>query len=322
MIPFSEITKIINTELNKLNWDKKPEGLYRPIAYVLSLGGKRIRPSLVLMACNLFSDKVESAIAPALGIEIFHNFTLLHDDIMDKAELRRGQPTVHKKWDENTAILSGDLMQIAAYQLIGKVDELHLKKVLDIFSETAVEVCEGQQYDMEFEHREDVSPEEYLEMIRLKTAVLLGAALKIGAIVGNANSKDANLLYEFGINLGMAFQLKDDLLDVYGDEQFGKKIGGDIVANKKTYLLISAQKLAKGADAKELEKWLKTDSENETKVEAITALYNRLEVRDICENKMQEFFEKSIECLNRISVEAAKKIELRHLAEQLMSRKE
>ncbi|MBP7369404.1 MAG: polyprenyl synthetase family protein, partial [Paludibacteraceae bacterium] len=212
MIPFSEITKIINTELNKLNWDKKPEGLYRPIAYVLSLGGKRIRPSLVLMACNLFSDKVESAIAPALGIEIFHNFTLLHDDIMDKAELRRGQPTVHKKWDENTAILSGDLMQIAAYQLIGKVDELHLKKVLDIFSETAAEVCEGQQYDMEFEHRENVSPEEYLEMIRLKTAVLLGAALKIGAIVGNANSKDANLLYEFGINLGMAFQLKDDLL--------------------------------------------------------------------------------------------------------------
>ncbi|MBP7151146.1 MAG: polyprenyl synthetase family protein [Paludibacteraceae bacterium] len=322
MIPFNEIIQIINAELNKLDWDKKPEGLYRPIAYVLSLGGKRIRPSLVLMACNLFSDEVESAIAPALGIEIFHNFTLLHDDIMDKAELRRGHPTVHKKWDENTAILSGDLMQIAAYQLISQTKESNLKNVLDVFSRTAAEVCEGQQYDMDFEDRENVSPEEYLEMIRLKTAVLLGASLKIGAIVGNASNRNANLLYDFGINLGMAFQLKDDLLDVYGDEQFGKEIGGDIVANKKTYLLISAQKLAEGTDAKELNKWLKTDGENKEKVKVITTLYNRLGVKNICENKMQEYFEKSIDCLNQVSVEEDKKKELRLLAEQLMFRKE
>jgi geranylgeranyl diphosphate synthase type II len=322
MIPFNEIIQIINAELNKLDWDKKPEGLYRPIAYVLSLGGKRIRPSLVLMACNLFSDEVESAIAPALGIEIFHNFTLLHDDIMDKAELRRGHPTVHKKWDENTAILSGDLMQIAAYQLISQTKEPNLKNVLDVFSRTAAEVCEGQQYDINFEDRENVSPEEYLEMIRLKTAVLLGASLKIGAIVGNASNRNANLLYDFGINLGMAFQLKDDLLDVYGDEQFGKEIGGDIVANKKTYLLISAQKLAEGTDAKELNKWLKTDGENKEKVKVITTLYNRLGVKNICENKMQEYFEKSIDCLNQVSVEENKKKELRLLAEQLMFRKE
>ena len=229
MNSIEQITKIIDAEIAKINWTREPHGLYEPIAYVLSLGGKRVRPALVLAGCEMFSGDVNDAIAPALGIEIFHNFTLLHDDIMDKADIRRGKPTVHKKWNDNTAILSGDVMQIVAYQYIAKTKTEHLKEVIDLFSAMATEICEGQQLDMNFETRTDVSADEYLEMIRLKTAVLLGAALKIGAIIGNASETDQNLLYDFGVNLGLAFQLKDDLLDVYGNSAtFGKKIGGDI----------------------------------------------------------------------------------------------
>lgn len=239
MKTFNELRDQISIELEKLNWQNEPRGLYEPIAYELSIGGKRVRPVLTMMACNLFSDDLKAAVAPALGIEVFHNFTLLHDDIMDRADIRRGLPTVHKKWNDNTAILSGDVMLIVAYQLIAQTPMPHLKEVLDLFSKTAAEICEGQQYDVDYEARKKVEIDEYIEMIRLKTAVLLGCALKTGAIIGNASPADANLLYDVGINIGLAFQLKDDLLDVYGDEAtFGKKIGGDILCNKKTYLLI------------------------------------------------------------------------------------
>ena len=325
MKSFDEITRLIATELEHIDWGKEPRGLYEPIWYVLSLGGKRIRPALTLMACNLFSENIQPALNAALGIEIFHNFTLLHDDIMDKADVRRGQLTVHKKWNDNTAILSGDVMQIASYQFIAKAPLPYLKQVLDLFSQTAAEICEGQQYDVDFEKREHVKAEEYLEMIRLKTAVLLGCALKTGALIGGAGEEDAQLLYDFGINIGLAFQLKDDLLDVYGDEAtFGKKIGGDILCNKKTYLLIHAIDLAKETDRNELKKWLDTtgdDLANE-KIKSVASLYNKLGVKTICEDKMQFFYSKAIANLEKVAVLENKKQELRNLAEKLMFRQE
>lgn len=325
MKSFNEIAQLVTSELEKLNWSKEPRGLYEPIGYVLSLGGKRIRPALTLMACNLFSENIQPAMNTALGLEIFHNFTLLHDDIMDKADVRRGQQTVHKKWNDNTAILSGDVMQIASYQFIAKTPINCLKPVLDLFSQTAAEICEGQQYDVDFEKRERVKGEEYLEMIRLKTAVLLGCALKTGAWIGGAGEEDAQHLYDFGINIGLAFQLKDDLLDVYGDEaSFGKKIGGDILCNKKTYLLIHALELAKGNDASELQKWLKITDDNlaDEKIKVITSLYDRLGVKIICEDKMQFFYSKAIANMEKVTVLENNKQELRNLAEKLMFRQE
>jgi len=323
MKTFDEITQLLTSELEKINWEKEPRGLYEPIGYVLSMGGKRIRPALTLMACNLFSEDVTPAIQPALGLEVFHNFTLLHDDIMDRADLRRGRPTVHKKWNDNTAILSGDVMQIASYQLVANTPAEYLKPVLDLFSKTAAEICEGQQYDVDFENRDEVKAEEYLEMIRLKTAVLLGCALKTGAWIGGAGEEDAQNLYDFGINIGLAFQLKDDLLDVYGDEAtFGKKIGGDILCNKKTFMLIHALELAKGNDAEELQKWLKISNENlsDAKIQAITLLFNKLGVKAICEDKMQFFYTKAIANLKNVTILNNKNQELRKLADKLMSR--
>ncbi len=323
MKSFNEIIQLISSEIDQINWSKEPHKLYEPIGYVLSMGGKRIRPALTLMACNLFQDNVQPAVNAALGLEIFHNFSLLHDDIMDRAEVRRGKPTVHKKWDDNTAILTGDVMQIAAYQFIAKTPIQYLKPVLDLFSQTATEICEGQQYDVDFERRENVKEEDYLEMIRLKTAVLLGCALKIGAWIGDATDEDAQLLYDFGINIGLAFQLKDDLLDVYGDETtFGKKIGGDILCNKKTLLLIHALRLAKGNEALELQKWIGTSDKNlsKDKIQAITSLYNRLGIKTICEDKMRYFYTKAIANLEKVSVSGNKKQELRNLADKLMFR--
>lgn len=324
MKKLDEIIELVNTSIDQLKWDREPRGLYDPIAYTLKLGGKRIRPALSLMACNVFTDDLQAVIRPALGLEVFHNFTLLHDDIMDKAAIRRGQPTVHKKWDDNTAILSGDVMQIAAYILIAETPAGQLKPVLDLFSRTAVEICEGQQYDMEFESRDDVSPEEYIEMIRLKTAVLLGCALKSGALIGGASETDADHLYDFGINMGLAFQLKDDLLDVYGDEaSFGKKIGGDILCNKKTYLLIHAKKLATGKLAAELNEWINNEHpQPEEKINAVTSIYNQLGVKKICEDAMTHYYRKSIASLEKVGVDAAKKQELRKLAENLLQRKD
>jgi len=322
MKSLEEITKIIDAEIAKINWTREPRGLYEPIAYVLSLGGKRVRPALVLAGCEMFSGNINDAIAPALGIEIFHNFTLLHDDIMDKADIRRGKPTVHKKWNDNTAILSGDVMQIVAYQYITKTKTEYLKEVLDLFSTTATEICEGQQLDMEFETRTDVSADEYLEMIRLKTAVLLGAALKIGAIIGNASETDKNLLYDFGVNLGLAFQLKDDLLDVYGNsDTFGKKIGGDILCNKKTFMLISALQKAEGDVKKELLSWLEAkDFDPDEKIKSVRKIYDLLKIKDICEAKMNSYFEIALEKLKNINLPLENKQILCNLAENLKAR--
>ena len=325
MKSLNEITRLIATELEQINWNREPRGLYEPIGYVLSLGGKRIRPALALMACNLYSDNVQQAVNSALGLEIFHNFTLLHDDIMDRADVRRGKPTVHKQWSDNTAILSGDVMQIASYQFMTQTPEKYLKQSLDLFSQTAAEICEGQQYDVDFEKRDHVQADEYLEMIRLKTAVLLGCALKIGSWIGGAGEEDAQLLYDFGINIGLVFQLKDDLLDVYGDEAtFGKKIGGDILCNKKTYMLIHALELAKGNNAAELQSWLKVSDEKLSckKIKAVTSLYNELGVKTLCEDKMLFFYRKAIANLDKVNVPENKKQELRNLADKLMSRQE
>ena len=325
MKTFNEISEIITNRLEQINWNMHPKGLYQPIDYVLSMGGKRIRPVLTLLACNLFTDDIEPAIDPALGIEIFHNFTLLHDDIMDRADVRRGKMTVHKKWNDNTAILSGDVMQITAYKYIANAPAMQLKQTLDLFSKTAAEICEGQQYDVEFENQDDVLAEQYLEMIRLKTAVLLGCALQIGAWIGGADNKTAQLLYDFGINVGLAFQLKDDLLDVYGNEEsFGKKIGGDILCNKKTYLLIHALKLAKNETANDLENWLKNSdpSQENEKIAGVTAIFDKLGVKDICENKMQEYGNKAIGLLDEVEIENDKKQELRNLADKLLYRKD
>jgi geranylgeranyl diphosphate synthase type II len=322
MKSFNEILQIVESEISAINWHREPYGLYEPIEYVLGLGGKRIRPALVLMACNLFADNVLPAVKPALGVEIFHNFTLLHDDIMDKAPVRRGKPTVHQKWNDNAAILSGDLMQIEAYKFVSVAPQNVLKQVLDTFSQTAAEVCEGQQFDMDFETRENVSENEYLEMIRLKTAVLLGGALKIGALIGGAEVADTQQLYDFGINIGLAFQLKDDLLDVYGDEQtFGKKIGGDILCNKKTFLLINALEREKAQNATELSELLKTFSgTDDEKIRCVTHIYNSLNIKEISEQKMDFYYKKALDNLDNINVEKLKKNELFALSEKLMHR--
>lgn len=323
MYTFDKILSLINTEIKKLNWSRQPIGLYEPIGYVLSLGGKRIRPAIMLMAYNLYADDVISVIKPALGLEVFHNSTLLHDDIMDRADMRRGQMTVHKKWNDNTAILSGDVMQIEAYKLIAETPKKHLKEVLDLFSKTAAEICEGQQLDMEFETRTNVSTDEYIEMIRLKTAVLMAAGAKIGAILGGGNDEDASNLYDFGKAIGLVFQLKDDLLDVYGNEQnFGKKIGGDILCNKKTFLLIHALKKSERKNAEELNYWLNNNDENlgDKKIKVVTEIYNRLNIREACEEKMNYYYRKALDNLDKVQVPKAKKSELQKLAENLMHR--
>ena len=322
MKSLEELTKIISNEIEQLDWSMQPKGLYEPIEYVLSNGGKRIRPMLVLMGCEMFSGSVTEAVPVALAVEVFHNFTLLHDDLMDKAEMRRGKPSVHIKWNDNTAILSGDVMQMKAYQLLAKTPGKHLKQVLDLFSTMACEICEGQQYDMDFEQRQDVTAEEYLNMIRLKTAVLLGNALKIGGVIGGASGKDADLLYNVGVNVGLAFQLKDDLLDVYGNpETFGKKIGGDILCNKKTYMLIAALEKAEGDTKKELLKWIDApDFSPDEKIKAVTDIYNTLGIKDICEKKMDEFYEISLENLKKVDLNLENKENIFTLANSLMKR--
>lgn len=323
MYSFEETLQLIGSEIEHIDWNKEPRGLYEPIEYVLSLGGKRIRPAVTLMACNLFSDNVMQAMNSAIGLEIFHNFTLLHDDIMDRANIRRGKPTVHKKWDDNTAILSGDVMQIEAYKWMTRSPETKLKQILELFSKTAAEICEGQQYDMEFEKRDNVTVDEYIEMIRLKTAVLIAAGCQIGAWIGGADDEDAQNLYDFGNNIGLAFQLKDDLLDVYGNEaNFGKKIGGDILCNKKTFLLIHAMQMAEGSNAEELNYWLKNTNSEEScqKIKAVTELYNRLSVKDICEEAINHYYDKAVASFSHVRIPDVKKSELRKFSEKLMSR--
>lgn len=322
MLSFKEIQEKIEREIGQLEFDCPPKSLYEPITYILSLGGKRIRPALVLMAYNLYREDVEKAIRPAIGLEVFHNFTLLHDDLMDQADKRRNKPTVHKVWNANTAILSGDAMLIAAYQLIGETAPEHLKEVLDLFTRTALEICGGQQYDMEFESRMDVSEEEYLEMIRLKTAVLLACSLKTGAILAGASREDAENLYRFGINIGLAFQLQDDLLDVYGDTRtFGKNIGGDILCNKKTFLLINALRRAEGEQKAQLEHWIaRKDFDAAEKIAAVTNIYNVLGLKELSEAKMQTYYAEGMKNLAALSVSEERLAVLKEVTSRLMFR--
>jgi len=322
MKDLKELQMLVNEAVNTLPIPGYPAALYEPISYILTLGGKRMRPALLLLACDLFGGDVDSAICPALAIEVFHNFTLMHDDIMDNAPLRRGKITVHERWNKNVGILSGDVMLVHAYQLMMQVKEHLLRTVLDIFNETAVGVCEGQQVDMEFEQRHNVSIDEYLTMIRLKTAVLLGGALKIGALIGGADIKDAELIYSFGENLGIAFQLQDDILDVYGDpEKFGKQVGGDIISNKKTFLLIKALELANEIQLNELTNWINLKQfDNTEKVEAITTIYSKLNIRDYSESAMQTYAGKAFEALDAINLAENHKQYLRDFADGLLVR--
>jgi len=322
MYTFKELQGLVHQKFQEQSIVVPPEDLYEPIEYILSMGGKRLRPILMVMGANLFTNKLDEVWLPALGIEIFHNFTLLHDDVMDNAPIRRNKPTVHKKWNDNVAILSGDAMSIKAYQYIVSCDDHHLRQVLEVFNQTAMEVCQGQQYDMEFETRMEVSQEEYLEMIRLKTAVLLGGSLKIGALLGDASPGDAQLLYDFGVNIGVAFQLQDDLLDVYGDETtFGKRIGGDIVSNKKTYLLIKALELAQGEMQAKLVLHLnRKEFDPDEKIAVVKDIYDKLKVKEYSQKLMEAYMDKGIGCLEQVSVDACKKKELFGLVERLLNR--
>lgn len=333
----AETLALFNNALAAMPLDRKPEGLYVPVKYVLSLGGKRIRPVLMLMAYELFRDDVETILPAALGIETYHNYTLLHDDVMDKADMRRGKPTVHRVWNENTAILSGDAMLVLAYRLMSQTKNEHLRPVLDLFTETALEIGEGQQYDMDFEKRMDVKEEEYIEMIRLKTSVLLACALKLGAIQADAPAADAELLYHFGENLGLAFQLQDDLLDVYGDPAtFGKNIGGDILEGKKTFMLINAFQRATPEQRASLEHWLSTPVDVDSigaagctplghsaaeKIAAVTAIYDQIGIRQLAEERISDYFEKAFKDLDAVALPDERKQPLRELAHSLMGRK-
>lgn len=322
MFTASQLLDKINNHITEIQFTRTPKGLYDPIEYILSLGGKRIRPVLMLMAYNLYREDVTSIFDPATAIEVYHNHTLLHDDLMDRSDMRRGKPTVHKVWNDNTAVLSGDAMLILAFRYMTACPEVHLKEVMNLFSLTTLEICEGQQLDMEFESRNDVSEEEYIEMIRLKTAVLLAASLKIGAILAGASAEDAANLYNFGMHIGVAFQLQDDLLDVYGDpEVFGKKIGGDILCNKKTYMLIKALNRSDDKQLKELNRWLNdVNCQPAEKIEAVTGIYNQLSIRNVCENKMLEYYTLAMESLAAVAVAEERKKELKNLAKMLMYR--
>lgn len=323
MLTATEIQEKVNAYIASLPYERKPKSLYDPIEYVLAAGGKRIRPSFVLMAYNLFHDDVDRILPVATALETYHNYTLLHDDLMDKADMRRGRPTVHKKWDDNTAILSGDTMLVLAYEHLAKCDTKYLKPALDLFTETALEVSEGQQFDMEFETRNDVAEEEYIKMIRLKTSVLLACALKMGAVVAGASDADANALYAFGEKVGLAFQLQDDLLDVYGDPKvFGKAIGGDITSNKKTFMLINAFNRADAETRAELERWTTaTEFDPAEKIAAVTEIYNRLGIDKLAEQRIKEYFEQSRQHLDELSVSDDRKAVLREYTERMMNRK-
>jgi geranylgeranyl diphosphate synthase type II len=322
MKTYKELYTLIEQEIRLMPFNGEPRELYDPISYMLSLGGKRLRPVLVLMANDLFEGNTTNAVKAALAVEVFHNFTLVHDDIMDKADIRRGKPTVHKKWDETVGILSGDLMMIKATQLICETESSELKQLLKVLNKAAVEVCEGQQIDMNFEARNDVSAIEYIEMITLKTAVLLGCSLQLGAIIANAPEEDAQHLYEFGKNIGIAFQIQDDVLDSFGEgEKVGKKIGGDIAANKKTLLLIKALEQAKGETLIKLTGLIADKPENEQqKIDEVLAVYNELQVKQYADTLKETYLHKAFEHLDKISVESIRKTVLKSTALELMER--
>ena len=319
MKQFQDYLNTVNQAIAAIPYPDQPRRLYEPIAYHMALGGKRVRPVLTLMACDAMGGDTATAIDAALGIEMFHNFTLLHDDVMDNADVRRGKTTVHRRWNANTAILSGDTMLTLATQFIARTGNL---AVMDLFNKTAIEIYEGQQWDMDFEMRNDVTVEEYVNMIRLKTSVLLGCALKTGALVAGAGEKDADTLYEAGVNMGLAFQLRDDVLDVWGDpETFGKEIGGDIMNNKKTYLLISTMQKAKGDDADELRHWLNDPyATRDDKVAGVTALYERLGVRDMAEVAIADYNDRAIAAFNKVTMSDEDKAAFIALSNRLAGR--
>jgi len=322
MLSFDEARNCIDRKLSELPFSREPAELYEPISYIINIGGKRLRPALVLMSCNLFTDEYEHAIEPALGIELFHNFTLLHDDIMDESVLRRNHPTVHSKWNQNIAILSGDAMSIMSYDMISKCGDGVLKDVLELFNKTALQVCEGQQMDMNFEGTDRVSTEQYLKMIELKTAVLIASSLGIGALIGGAEEKDADEMYRFGNNVGMAFQIRDDYLDVYGDpDVFGKRIGQDILSNKKTYLLTRSLELAGADRKKELLKWLgDAESDAGEKISAVTDIYNSLTMNLLAEKAMNDYYQSALANLNQVGVHDDRKQKLRDLVDSMLHR--
>lgn len=322
MIDFKKAQDIINHEISVIEFNREPGELYDPVNYVLSIGGKRIRPALVIMACNLFSDQITHAVKPALALEIFHNFTLLHDDMMDNSALRRNKPTVHEKWNRNIAILSGDVMSIIAYKYISDCPSGMLPFILELFTETAIKVCEGQQYDLNFETRNDVSVDDYLKMIELKTAVLIAASLKMGAILGGASLADADLLYEFGKNLGITFQLMDDMLDVYGDtDKFGKRIGMDIVANKKTFLVLKAIEVADDQTKSQLNELMSSsDFDPEEKINRISNIFNKLGIKEITQEKSGEYYDHALKTLDMVSVDHESKSKLKEFAKMLIER--
>ena len=319
MKQFQDYLNTVNQAIAVIPYPNQPRRLYEPIAYHMALGGKRVRPVLTLMACDAMGGDTKVAIDAALGIEMFHNFTLLHDDVMDNADVRRGKTTVHRRWNANTAILSGDTMLTLATQFIARTSN---QAVMDLFNKTAIEIYEGQQWDMDFEVRNDVTVEEYINMIRLKTSVLLGCALKTGALVAGAGEKDADTLYQAGVNMGLAFQLRDDVLDVWGDPvTFGKEIGGDIMNNKKTYLLISTMQKAKGDDADELRHWLNDPyATRDDKVAGVTALYERLGVRDMAEVAIADYNDRAIAAFNKVTMSDEDKAAFIALSNKLAGR--
>jgi geranylgeranyl diphosphate synthase type II len=322
MYTLKDCQNVINKELEGIFQNEEPEGLYEPVRYILSIGGKRIRPALTLMGCNLFTDEIDSAIYPAVAIELFHNFTLMHDDIMDRSEIRRNKPTVHKKWNENAAILSGDVMLVKSYEYLSKCPEDIFREALEVFTGTAIKVCEGQQYDMEYEVRSDVSISEYLKMIEFKTAALIAGALRIGALAGQASAFSADLLYEFGRNIGIAFQLQDDLLDVYSDPAiFGKTAGGDIVSNKKTFLLISALNSKNAGLVNAIKGWMeKAKFDRDEKIREIKRIFDELKIRELTSEKIDYYFSMGLECLDKLPVPDNRKIELSNVISKLLDR--
>ena len=324
MYTAKEILKLVNNYLGSLAYNRRPTGLYDPIRYTLDMGGKRLRPTLMLQAYNLYREDPESILSQACALETYHNFTLLHDDLMDNAPVRRGKPTVHKRWDANTAILSGDAMLSLAFQrMMEKCPKDCLRDVMELFTETTLLIDEGQQMDMEFETRDDVTEEEYIEMIRLKTSVLLACALKMGALLAGAPAEDGERLYQFGVALGLAFQLQDDFLDVYGDPAvFGKSIGGDILCNKKTYMLINAVNRANDEQREELERWLNDKAPNaNAKITAVTNLYTVIGVDVLAKKKIEYYFEEARKQLAALNVADERKQVLTDYMNDMMNRK-
>ena len=323
MLNLNEIGQLVEKTLFTLELEKEPKELYGPIAYILSIGGKRIRPKMCLAAHSLFSSKVDrDVLYPAIALDVFHAFTLIHDDIMDKADMRRGQLTIHKKWNDNIAILSGDVMSIQAYEYLAYAPKEVLPEVMKVFTQTAIQVCEGQQFDMNFEDCPIITMDEYLKMIGLKTAVLIACSAKIGALIGGASEEEAQALYDFGYQLGIAFQITDDYLDVYADPNvFGKNIGGDITNNKKSWLLVKTMKDAQGEDKEELNAILALSEEQaEEKIARMKALYNKLDIAAAAEKEIDKYYSSALASLAKVEMDDDKRSMMEEFAHQIVKR--